>query len=413
MNKVIMLCMALTLALFANSQQETGIRFDHEHNWSQILAQAKKENKLIFVDAFTTWCGPCRFMSKNIFPLKEVGDFYNEHFIMVKAQLDTSKSDNDYVKAHYADFAAIGTTYKVRAYPTYLIINGDGQLVHKFLGSMPAPEFLAKGKDAINPDKQLYAMLDKFNKGERDPQFLLDLTRISEAAYEPALQARAFDAWTSTQTDLLSEKNIPILFEFTNSSQDKGFPLLQANAARVDAVVGAGKTAQKMKEIAIQETIAPAIARTGNTSPDFDAIHTSLVKQYPAQADELTAYAKVAYAQQTQNWPAFQTNIVAYMAKYCNNCNPAELNEYAWTVFENCKDKDCLEKALAWSQMSFEKNQEPGMMDTYANLLYKLGRTNEAIRVEEKALALADEGDKKGYQEVIDKMKKGEKTWKE
>src|SRR4249920_624876 len=99
MNKVIMLCMALTMALFANSQQETGIRFDHEHNWSQILAQAKKENKLIFVDAFTTWCGPCRFMSKNIFPLKEVGDFYNEHFIMLKAQLDTSTSDNDYVKA--------------------------------------------------------------------------------------------------------------------------------------------------------------------------------------------------------------------------------------------------------------------------------------------------------------------------
>ena len=53
------------------------------------------------------------------------------------------------------------------------------------------------------------------------------------------------------------------------------------------------------------------------------------------------------------------------------------------------------------------------MMDTYANILYKLGRTNEAIKVEEKALALADESDKKGYQDVIDKMKKGEKTWKD
>ena len=408
-----MLCMALTLALFANSQQETGIRFDHEHNWSQILAQAKKENKLIFVDAFTTWCGPCRFMSKNIFPLKEVGDFYNEHFIMLKAQLDTSTSDNDYVKAHYAEFASIGTTYKVRAYPTYLIINGDGELVHKFLGSMPAPEFLAKGKDALNPDKQLYAQLAKFNKGDRDPQFLLNFTRTAEAAYEPGLQAKAFDAWTSTQTDLLSEKNIPILFEFTNSSNDKGFLLLQNNAAKVDATVGQGKTAQKMKSIAIAEIIYPAISRQGNNAPDFDAIHASLAKQYPAQADELTEYAKVVYAQQTKNWPAFQTNVVAYMAKYCNSCSPGELNEYAWTVFENCKDKDCLEKALTWSQMSFAKSQEPGMMDTYANILYKLGRSNEAIKVEEKALALADESDKKGYQDVIDKMKKGEKTWKD
>jgi hypothetical protein len=278
---------------------------------------------------------------------------------MLKAQLDTSESDNDYVKAHYAEFASIGTTYKVRAYPTYLIINGDGELVHKFLGSMPAPEFLARGQDALNPDKQLYTQLDKFNKGDRDPQFLLVFTRTAEAAYEPGLQAKAFDAWTSTQADLLSEKNIPILFEFTNSSNDKGFPLLQNNAAKVDATVGQGKTAQKMKSIAIAEIIYPAISRQGNITPDFDAIHASLAKQFPAQADELTEYAKVVYAQQTKNWPAFQTNVVAYMAKYCNSCSPRELNEYAWTVFENCKDKDCRRRPSPGRRCLLQKTRNP------------------------------------------------------
>jgi hypothetical protein len=43
----------------------------------------------------------------------------------------------------------------------------------------------------------------------------------------------------------------------------------------------------------------------------------------------------------------------------------------------------------------------------------KPGKKEEAITREEKALALASEAKKKGYQETVDKMKNGEKTWKE
>jgi hypothetical protein len=71
----------------------------------------------------------------------------------------------------------------------------------------------------------------------------------------------------------------------------------------------------------------------------------------------------------------------------------------------------CVKEALDWSKRSFKDKENPAFMDTYANIIYKLGNKEEAIKWEEKALALSNND--KSYQETIDKMKKGEKTWKD
>ncbi len=67
-------------ALVAPAQTE----FRHV-SFEEALAAAKKENKLVFVDFFTTWCGPCKMMSNKVFPQKEVGDFMNAKFIPPQA----------------------------------------------------------------------------------------------------------------------------------------------------------------------------------------------------------------------------------------------------------------------------------------------------------------------------------------
>ena len=55
------------------------------------------------MDCFTTWCGPCRFMSATIFPQEETGNYFKDKFISVKVQLDTTAKDADNIKAWYAD----------------------------------------------------------------------------------------------------------------------------------------------------------------------------------------------------------------------------------------------------------------------------------------------------------------------
>ena len=50
----------------------------------EALEKAKKENKLVFIDAYTAWCQPCVMMGKNVFTLDKVADFYNRNFINLK-----------------------------------------------------------------------------------------------------------------------------------------------------------------------------------------------------------------------------------------------------------------------------------------------------------------------------------------
>lgn len=109
----------------------------NDHSWKEILAKAKKENKLIFVDAYTQWCRPCIQMAKDVFTLNNVADFYNENFINVS--MDMEKGEGP----------ALGKKYQVKAYPAFLFIDGNGKVVHEDGGFQEAESFIKVGEAAL------------------------------------------------------------------------------------------------------------------------------------------------------------------------------------------------------------------------------------------------------------------------
>lgn len=123
------------------SENTKHIAFE-KSNWQAALNKAKKENKLIFLDAYTAWCRPCIQMAKDVFTLDNVADFYNQHFINVS--MDMEKGDGP----------PLIKKYKIRAYPDFLFIDGDGNIVHRDGGYQEAKEFLNVGKDAVKAQKE-------------------------------------------------------------------------------------------------------------------------------------------------------------------------------------------------------------------------------------------------------------------
>src|SRR5688572_20461077 len=80
----------------------TGIQFEEQLSWEGIKAKANRDGKYIFVDAYASWCVPCKKMDKEIYSLQNIGGFFNDQFVSVKVQFDTSKNDDDRIKNWYA-----------------------------------------------------------------------------------------------------------------------------------------------------------------------------------------------------------------------------------------------------------------------------------------------------------------------
>lgn len=123
------------------SAQDPGIKFE-KTNWNQVLQKAKAENKIIFMDAYTSWCGPCKSMQARVFPDKKVGDFFNENFINVKIDMEQGEGP------------AIALKYPVRGYPTLFFIDPkSGKIVNQALGYKSTEQLIQIGEQTQQKKK--------------------------------------------------------------------------------------------------------------------------------------------------------------------------------------------------------------------------------------------------------------------
>lgn len=418
----------LLLTTLCFAQQSTGIQFVHNLSWEQIKAKARAENRYIFLDAYTTWCGPCKQMARDIFPLKEVGDFYNANFLNVKVQIDTTKNDDNEVKAWYQDAQNISRTYNIRAYPTYLFLNPQGELVHRIVGGRPADAFIAKAKDAMDPDKQYFTLKRQYVAGKKDPEFLFKLIGAANEAYESEFVPVVARDYFSTVTDLNKPEIIKLLPYATSKTSDAGFAFFMNNPAAADSILGKGTSARTVKSIIFNEEVVPQL-RSGETKQqgamlfytgelkndvNWPQLKKNLEAKYPQFSDVLYLRSRKSYFEWKKDLPNFALAMDEYITKFPDELNKYELNNSAWWLFEKSDDPEALKSALAWSKKTLEGEtaKEVMFMDTYANLLYKTGKKQEALALETEAVKLSGEKDENGdLHKVLDKMKRGEKTW--
>lgn len=155
-HKSIPLFVISLLFCFASRGQQS-IRFENR-TWKAILEKAKKEHKMIFLDCYTSWCGPCKWMEKQVFSNDTVAGFFNASFICAK--IDMEKDEGFELAKKYA----------ISTYPSFLYLSASGEVIHRTCGTSPATLFLQDAKDALNPEKQLMHFEALFRKSPTDPK---------------------------------------------------------------------------------------------------------------------------------------------------------------------------------------------------------------------------------------------------
>ncbi len=112
-----------------------GVNF-FEGSFRQALAKAKKEKKMVMLDAYTSWCGPCKVLKNKVFPNKELGNYINEHFVSIGVDMEAGEGP------------ALANMYPIEGYPTILFLDASGKIKKKILG-LPqggAKELLGEAK---------------------------------------------------------------------------------------------------------------------------------------------------------------------------------------------------------------------------------------------------------------------------
>ena len=158
---------------------------DFRHiTFDEALQAAKKEKKHVFIDFYTDWCGPCKRMSREVFPQKSVGDFMNARFVCLK--LNAEKEGVELAKK-----------YGVKAYPTYYVIDAQGKQLMTASGSMPPDDFIAKIESGLNPGHSPERMKQLYAEGKRTPDlinnyalYLMEQRKEAEGFRQEATQRR-------------------------------------------------------------------------------------------------------------------------------------------------------------------------------------------------------------------------------
>lgn len=120
----------LLLVLGISAAADAQVRF-LDSSTDAVRKEAIAQDKLVFIDLYATWCGPCKAMERDVFSKKEVGDFMDEYFVAAKYDIDKPTGKT------------LAGKHGVRSIPTYLVFNTKGDLLGKITGSMPAEEFTA------------------------------------------------------------------------------------------------------------------------------------------------------------------------------------------------------------------------------------------------------------------------------
>jgi tetratricopeptide (TPR) repeat protein len=216
------------------------------------------------------------------------------------------------------------------------------------------------------------------------------------------------------------------LYPANLDSKERMFAWCLHEPVKVDTMVqDKGFSARVVKYVVNKEEINPPLKEAQKTgvAPDWNKMSESIRQRFGASyVQENVLAARIRFYQSVKDWKNYTKYLVAKMDndKVQENIPTGfwgfvGLNSSAWDVFQYSDDKEELDKALSWSNIVVNKMEPKAgpnygtFMDTKANLLYKLGRKEEALELEAKAIVLTPND--KGVQEAYHKMKEGKPTW--
>jgi thiol-disulfide isomerase/thioredoxin len=365
----LVLGLIISTGLFAQ-----GIQFEHS-TFEEALAKAKAENKMVFMDCYTEWCGPCKALAKNVFPKKEVGDYYNANFVNLKMDMEKGEGPE------------LLKRYKIKGFPTLLFMDHTGKVLFKRVGGGSAEDLIADAKLAIDPNERLEAIQAKYEAGDRSKVLVGKYIALLQKNYmkeelkkvgdeflkgisnEDLLQPQVFKAFSAVGADFESEK-----FQYVYKNKDK-----------FKAAIGE-ETVDQFLFMAYYKYL-PELAQ-GNDTKKLDNAVANFKKEfadspYVGMADRVYGSHYLAN-KQFDKWLAFTEKNFKAAEERGKEQLASTYIRTAYDVASNPIFADApgmYDKAIAWVKAAKEINADAKGADQFLAMLYqKKGDKTNAMK---------------------------------
>ncbi len=361
---VLMLTCSLGHAEFqSDKKNNSGIQFEHT-TWQEIVKKAKDENKLIFIDAYTTWCGPCKMMAKNVFTDEEVGAFFNQNFVNVK--LDMEKEPG----------LSLKSKLNVTAYPTLIFIDANENIEHKAVGALNKLEFLKFANATLKGEMNLLDYNTKYEReGVSTYEFLVDYLKVLESAGEKAKLKNVVEKYLNNldSEKLLKQTNWDLLNKYIHSIDNKAFQCLLKQRTEFETQFG---------EKIVGEKIYYTFLRQGNQlcdKSDSGKFHLNVKRKSQFVADlekfnikertRILAYSDISTAKTLEDWQKFVSVVSKHLEDDLIDKGVMSLYNYALPIDRATTDKKLRAQAAQWCDMGLKtEGIDPGFKNAFIKL---------------------------------------------
>lgn len=389
MKNIIMFAI-LTLTSITLVAQNREIKFETS-SFEALKAKAKKENKLIFVDAYTTWCGPCKWMAKSVFTNDTVADYFNANFITTKIDME---------KGEGIEFRK---KYQVYCFPNLLFINGEGEVIHRRGGGMTPANFIAFAKEAQGTINTYQAFAKEYETKKTDAQFLSNYLAYLSKTCMPYDEIVANYFETQSVDQLSTRTNWNMFFNYVKSYNNKAFIYVGNNISKFYNLYTKDSVDLKLIDV-LYKSGQKAVFEKRNADSSYNAFKNDISKFPENIANNVIFHLDIDKAGFKKDWVTYGDLLLAKGDLYLS---PKEYNGIAWKIYENVDNPKVLEKASQWMKKYIDENQNNSKTslyaeyDTYASVLYKLKLKNEALVAANEALKRG----KSSNQDVVDTEK--------
>lgn len=348
-----------------------------KNDWEKARKESARTKKYLFVDAYTDWCYWCKVMDSKTFTDKKVAEFMNANFVNAKLEMEHGYGVN------------VAAKYNVNGFPAFLIFTPEGKLVSKISGYSEPLSFLEDLEAAIDTTQSPVIAGVSTIVDLAFPEFY----KQSFTGYDGKRKlpnAEEVNTYLAKQKDIFSEVNYNVLLRFVSLLGENYRNMLFDSKEKLEKLYCKGEVDEAMGSMSnsmLNSAIKDTSVEKLNATLEF------IDKYFGQEAGSRKNYYQLNYYLRTGNWEMMLPFVNAFIEK--NGYDVNYLNDWAWTIYEKCNDKEIVKKAASWMKPAIEKEQAYASTDTYAALLYKCGQYQEAEKYAKLAIVLGKAADEK------------------